>query len=85
MVIDNGLIVLQIAEEVSSLEHIVTTVTDTDMSPFEIIHSGLVVALLSYLTIGDNTVRNTRLRRFLQAFLRISVRLMYHCTYLFRS
>jgi hypothetical protein len=66
-------LLLQVAEEVASLKQIVTIVTDSDMSPFEIIHSGLVGALLSHLTIAEVAVRNDRLCRFLQAFLNLPV------------
>jgi E3 ubiquitin-protein ligase TRIP12 len=55
--------------EVSSLQLIAGILTDTDMSPFEMIHSGLVGVFLSYLTISDTTARDDRLRRFLQVFL----------------
>jgi len=69
-----ALFVEQAADEVSSLKQIVAIVTDSDMSPFEIIHSGLVGALLLHLTVADVTVRNNRLCKFLQAFLSLPVR-----------
>jgi len=43
------------------------------MSPFEIIHSGLVTALMSYLTGSDVVQRDNRLRKFLRVFLSLPV------------
>ncbi|XP_045199519.2 E3 ubiquitin-protein ligase TRIP12-like isoform X2 [Mercenaria mercenaria] len=43
---------------------------DSDVSPFEVIHSGLVKKLLLYLTSMEGTVpRDVRIRRFLHVFL----------------
>ncbi|KAI8498816.1 Ubiquitin-protein ligase [Branchiostoma belcheri] len=47
-------------------------VTDSDVSPFEIQHSGLVKSLLAYLTSqseNDAVTRAVRLKRFLHVFL----------------
>jgi len=57
----------------ASLKHVATIVSDTDMSPFEFIHSGLVTALMSYLTSSDSTLRDNRLRKFLRIFLSLPV------------
>ena len=43
--------------------------SDSDVSPFEIIHSGLVEKLLTYITVSDPQLRDLRLRKFLHVFL----------------
>lgn len=53
------------------LNKIRAIVTDSDVSSFEILHSGLVRSMLKYLT-ADTPQRNERLRMFLREFL--------HCT-----
>lgn len=53
----------QLARE--TLEQIRAIVADSDVSSFEILHSGLVRSLLKYLTV-DGSERNDRLRLFLQ-------------------
>jgi len=62
----------------ASLQLVAEIVSDTDMSPFEIIHSGLVSALMSYVTAApggvDATQRDSRLRKFLRVFLSLPVR-----------
>ena len=47
--------------------------SDSDVSPFEIIHSGLVEKLLSYITYHDPMLRDLRLRKFLHVFLNCPV------------
>ena len=51
------------------------------MSPFEIIHSGLVTALLPYLTGSDVVQRDNRLRKFLRIFLSLPVSYVASATY----
>jgi len=63
----------QSGEDTASLKHVANIVADTDMSPFEIIHSGLVTALLTYLTSSDMTQRDSRLCKFLRIFLSLHV------------
>jgi len=57
----------------ASVKLIANIVSDADMSPFEIIHSGLVTALMTYLTPGDVALRDSRLRKFLRVFLSLPV------------
>uniref|UniRef100_T1IVF8 E3 ubiquitin-protein ligase n=1 Tax=Strigamia maritima TaxID=126957 RepID=T1IVF8_STRMM len=55
-----------------ALQEIRSVVIASDISPFEVIHSGLVSKLLKYLTTassGDKEMRNNRLRMFLHVFL----------------
>ena len=42
---------------------------DSDVSPFEIIHSGIVGKLLAHLTVSDAGAREQRIRHFLHVFL----------------
>lgn len=60
-------------QEIESLQEIAGIITDSDMSPFEIIHSGLVGTLLTYLTAGDIALRDQHIRRFLLVMLRCKV------------
>ncbi|ESP04180.1 hypothetical protein LOTGIDRAFT_136701 [Lottia gigantea] len=58
---DNGL---------EPLQQIATITRESDISPFEIIHSGLVKKLLQYLTKSNGAInRNARIQRFLHVFL----------------
>lgn len=53
-----------------ALQDISVIVKDSDVSPFEVIHSGLVRKLLSYLTTMTGAApRDVRIRRFLHVFL----------------
>lgn len=52
-----------------ALSEIALIMRDSDVSPFEVIHSGLVGKLLTYLTHPEITLRNQRLRRLLHVFL----------------
>ncbi|WAR12555.1 TRIPC-like protein, partial [Mya arenaria] len=53
-----------------SLTEISVIMRDSDVSPFEVIHSGLVNKLLLYLTTMEGAVpRDVRIRRFLHVFL----------------
>ncbi|XP_064639626.1 E3 ubiquitin-protein ligase TRIP12-like isoform X2 [Lineus longissimus] len=55
---------------VEHLQEIADIMSDSDVSPFEIIHSGLVGKLLKYLTShSDLIIRDDRIRRFLHVFL----------------
>lgn len=56
-------------QQLVSMQEIASIVKDSDVSPFEIIHSGLVEKLLAYLTTTDVRQRDLRLRRFLHVFL----------------
>ncbi|XP_062604886.1 E3 ubiquitin-protein ligase TRIP12-like [Saccostrea cucullata] len=52
------------------MKSIAVIMRDSDVSPFEIIHSGLVQKLLAYLTSSSCVVpRDVRIRRFLHIFL----------------
>ena len=60
------------------LHDIATIIGESDVSPFEIIHSGLVGHLLTYLTApshaqADDTQSYLHLRSFLHVFLRCPV------------
>lgn len=53
-----------------ALQEISVIMKDSDVSPFEVIHSGLVRKLLQYLTSMEGAVpRDVRIRRFLHVFL----------------
>lgn len=55
---------------IECLKEIANIMKDSDVSPFEIIHSGLVQKLLQYLTSTTGDVpRDVRIRRFLHIFL----------------
>jgi len=57
-----------------SLHEISVIMKDSDVSPFEVIHSGLVRRLLQYLTTAEGAVpRDIRIRRFLHVFLNCPV------------
>ena len=62
------LLVLQ-NSDTESLRDIAEIMSDSDVSPFEIIHSGLVEKLLTYITVSDPQLRDLRLRKFLHVFL----------------
>ena len=64
--------------EMEALRVVSEVVQGTDVSPFEIIHSGVITRLLAYLTTSPSVAMATRdlhLRRFLQQFLRCPVSL----------
>ena len=66
--------------EMEALRVVSEVVQGTDVSPFEIIHSGVITRLLAYLTTSPSVAMATRelhLRRFLQEFLRCPVSLSY--------
>ncbi|KAL8586262.1 hypothetical protein ACOMHN_003777 [Nucella lapillus] len=55
---------------VVSLETIARLMQESDVSPFEVIHSGLITSLLTFLTAQEGVLdRDTRLRQFLHVFL----------------
>ncbi|XP_071085244.1 E3 ubiquitin-protein ligase TRIP12-like isoform X2 [Haliotis cracherodii] len=57
-------------ESLSALKEISSIMKESDVSPFEIIHSGLVKKLLMYLTSTSGSVpRDLRIRLFLHVFL----------------
>lgn len=59
-----------------ALTEIRTILVDSDISPFEVIHSGLVSKLLQFLTSTSNQEKFTRdmhLRIFLNVFLNTPV------------
>ena len=59
---------------IECLKEIANIMKDSDVSPFEIIHSGLVQKLLQYLTSTTGDVpRDVRIRRFLHIFLNCPV------------
>ena len=56
------------------LKTIGIVVKESDVSPFEVIHSGLIQALLQFLTSqAMSTERDLRLRQFLHVFLNCPV------------
>ena len=58
-----------------ALQEVSVIMRDSDVSPFEVIHSGLVIKLLQYLTTMEGAVpRDVRIRRFLHVFLNCPVR-----------
>ncbi|XP_052387819.1 E3 ubiquitin-protein ligase TRIP12 isoform X3 [Carassius gibelio] len=62
---------LQVDSGVECLEEISTIVSESDVSSFEIQHSGLVKQLLLYLTSNserDTIIRDERIKRFLHVF-----------------
>ncbi|XP_076454353.1 E3 ubiquitin-protein ligase TRIP12-like isoform X2 [Babylonia areolata] len=64
--------VLSVEEDrgVESLETIARLMQESDVSPFEVIHSGLIRSLLTFLTSQDGVLdRDVRIRQFLHAFL----------------
>lgn len=59
---------------IEGLKSIAVIMRDSDVSPFEIIHSGLIQKLLQYLTSSSCAVpRDVRIRRFLHIFLNCPV------------
>lgn len=59
---------------IQALQEICDIMRSSDVSPFEVIHSGLVNKLLQYLTANSATVaRDERIRRFLHVFLNCPV------------
>ncbi|XP_033112984.1 E3 ubiquitin-protein ligase TRIP12-like isoform X2 [Anneissia japonica] len=61
------------AADLKALQEISTILCDSDISPFEVLHSGLIGKLLNYLTFSstgiERSTRHCRLRRFLHVFL----------------
>ena len=55
--------------DLSALREISVIMRDSDVSAFEVIHSGLVNKILQYLTLQDPHLRDLRIRRFLYVFL----------------
>lgn len=63
--------------DVEAMANIRGVVMDSDISSFEVIHSGLVKKMLMYLTVSDiagnavygNITRDERLRAFLHIFM----------------
>ena len=69
------LLFLQEDRGLECLQTVATVMRDSDVSPFEVIHAGLIRALLLYLTAQTGAVdREVRLRRFLHVFLHCPVR-----------
>nr|CAD7195313.1 unnamed protein product [Timema douglasi] len=62
----------QSSESLSALEELRSIVIESDISPFEVNHSGLIRAVLQYLTHLD-TSRDQRLRAFLHVFAGLPV------------
>ena len=50
---------------------------DSDVSLFEVIHSGLMGKLIDYLVTNDMNLRDLRIRRFLHVFLQCPVSITY--------
>lgn len=65
---------------IDCLKEVANIMKDSDVSPFEIIHSGLVKKLLQYLTSTTGDVpRDVRIRRFLHIFLNCPPPDVIHC------
>lgn len=66
----------QAEDSLTALEELRDIVITSDISPFEVNHSGLVKSLLDFLTRVDDSVtcRENRLRRFLHVFAGCPVR-----------
>ncbi|XP_038050611.1 E3 ubiquitin-protein ligase TRIP12-like isoform X2 [Patiria miniata] len=65
-------LLLEKEQGIDCLQDIANILTNSDVSPFEILHSGLVSRLLNFLTSNSGREvlnRNTRLKRFLHVFL----------------
>ena len=61
-------------DAVQCMEEISNIMRDSDVSPFEIIHSGLVGQLLSYLVESTEAdTKDDQLRHFLHVFLNCPV------------
>ena len=60
----------------TALEELRTIVVESDISPFEVNHSGLIGALLGFLVSEDgySTPRDQRLRSFIHVFANCPVR-----------
>lgn len=56
------------SDVLQALTEIRSIITESDVSPFELIHSGMVAELLHFLT-RQNSYRNHRLQQFLHIFL----------------
>jgi len=64
-------------ESMAALEELRSIVMESDISPFEVNHSGLIRAILQYITQPDIAVmgpRDQRLRTFLHVFAGCPVR-----------
>lgn len=55
-------------EGLPALKELCDILKESDISPFEVNHSGLVEALLEFLTQVNETSRDDRLRTFLHVF-----------------
>jgi hypothetical protein len=69
----------QPTESLAALEELRSIVMESDISPFEVNHSGLIQAILQYITQPDNPVmgpRDQRLRTFLYVFAGCPVSLL---------
>ncbi|XP_071797988.1 E3 ubiquitin-protein ligase TRIP12-like isoform X1 [Asterias amurensis] len=65
-------LVLDKEQDITVLQEIANILSNSDVSPFEILHSGLVSRLLNFLTSNsgrESLDRYTRLKRFLHVFL----------------
>ncbi|XP_049857305.1 E3 ubiquitin-protein ligase TRIP12 isoform X2 [Schistocerca gregaria] len=69
-------------ESLGALQELRSIVIESDISPFEVNHSGLIRALLQYLTKEDSPVdsREQRLRTFLHVFAGCPLDSEYTCT-----
>jgi len=67
----------QVSSDLACLRQISSIISDSDVSSFEIIHSGLITKLISYLTSltpDQRSCRNDRIRVFLHIFASCPVR-----------
>lgn len=78
--------VFQVDSGVECLEEISNIVSESDVSSFEIQHSGLVKQLLLYLTSNserDTVSRDERIKRFLHVFFSCPVSQTVNCCVFF--
>lgn len=67
-------VIIQEDGGIECLEAIANIMEESDVSPFEVIHSGLIGTLLQYLTSQSGIPdRDLRIRRFLHVFLNCPV------------
>ena len=63
--------------DTEALQDIAAITRESDVSPFELIHSGLVGKFLTYLTTLNAEERQMKLRRFLHVFINCPVSLFF--------
>src|SRR6218665_831290 len=66
---NNYLFVAMQSTDVTYLQQVASILSLNDVSPFEVIHSGLIKQLPSYFTSLSSEMRGARLRTFVQVFV----------------